>query len=149
MKHQLDQVLTEAEWQTLHAIRRETLFAPERRPGLVYDDNHPDDHAPDNLPYLLLADGRPIGLVRLDFRADVAVVRLVAIVPAFQRQGHGTVLDRLVVQIARGRNVRKLLVNAAADAVGFYEKLGWQRHAWDADELTGIAVDCVQMSKAI
>jgi len=149
MDFTLTPVATEADWQALHALRRATLFAPGRHPGIVYDDNHPDDHAPDHVPYLLLSDGAPIGMVRLDFRGETAVVRLVAITPNLQRQGHGSVLDRLVVEAARARGVRTLVVNSAPDAVGFYEKLGWHRHVWDAEELAGIAADCVQMRKAL
>jgi len=149
MNHELRPVASEADWQAMHTLRRTTLFSPERRPGFVYDDNHPDDRDPANIPYLLMADGRPIGMVRLDFRGDTAVVRLVAIAPDLQRQGHGTVLDRLVGDAARARGVRMLVVNSAPDAVGFYEKCGWTRHVWDAGELVGIAADCVQMRKAL
>ena len=149
MDYALTLVATEADWLALHELRRATLFAPGRHPGIVYDDNHPDDHAPGHVPYLLVADGACIGMVRLDFRGETAVVRLVAISPNLQRQGHGSVLDRLVVEVARARGVRMLVVNSAPDAVGFYEKLGWHRHVWDAEELAGIAADCVQMRKAL
>lgn len=149
MNYALTPVVTEADWQALHDLRRATLFAPGRHPGIVYDDNHPDDHAPDHVPYLLVTDGVPIGMVRLDFRGETAVVRLVAITPNLQRQGHGSVLDRLVVETARARGVRMLVVNSAPEAVGFYDKLGWHRQVWDAEELAGIAADCVQMRKAL
>lgn len=149
MDYELKPVVSDGEWQALHALRRATLFSPERRPRLFYDDNHPDDHAANHVPYLLMADGAPIGMVRLDFRGETAVVRLVAITPPLQRQGHGTQLDRLVVEAARARGVRTLLVNAADDAVGFYEKRGWRPHVWDAEELSGLAIACVQMRKAL
>ena len=45
--------------------------------------------------------------------------------------------------------LRELRVNAAPDAVGFYEGCGWQRNSWAPDELTGIAADCVQMTKPL
>ena len=149
MSYELRPVATEAEWQAMHALRRATLFSPERRPGFVYDDQHTDDRAADNVPYLLMTDGRPIGRVRLDFRGHAAVVRLVAIAPDLKRQGHGTVLDRLVAEAARARGVETLFVNSAPDAVGFYEECGWQVHVWDPAELVGIAVDCIQLRKAV
>ena len=42
-----------------------------------------------------------------------------------------------------------LTVNAAADAVGFYEKTGWRKQAWNPAELTGMARNAVQMQKEI
>lgn len=150
MDYELKPVTTEAEWQAMHHLRRTTLFSPDRSRRLpTYDENHPDDRAPDKVPYLLIADGAPIGMVRLDFRGPTAVVRLVAVATELTRQGHGTVLDRLVAETARARGVETLVVNSAPDAVGFYEKCGWQRHVWDADELVGSAADCVQMRKAL
>ena len=149
MDYALAPVTTDADWQAMHTLRRTTLFSPERRPGFVYDANHPDDRALENVPYLLIGNGTPIGMVRLDYRGETAVVRLVAIAPDLKRQGHGTVLDRLVAEAARARGVGTLVVNSAPDAVGFYEKCGWQRHVWDKDELVGLAADCVQMRKAL
>ncbi len=134
----------------MHAIRRATLFAPGRhKVPVVYDENHPHDLAAGHVPYLLMGDGEPIGVVRLDFDGDVATVRLVAITPALQRQGHGRALDRLVVEEARRRGVRQLRLNAAATAVGFYQKTDWSPQEWDSSELTGNAADCLQMVKAI
>lgn len=150
MAHELRAVATAADWAAMHAIRRATLFEPGRhKVAVVYDENHPHDHAEGHVPYLLTSQGEPIGVVRLDFRGEVAIVRLVAVIPARQRQGHGRALDRLVVAEARQRQVVQLRVNAAATAVQFYEKTGWARQEWDAAELTGIASDCVQMVKAI
>jgi hypothetical protein len=42
-----------------------------------------------------------------------------------------------------------LLVNAAPEAVGYYEKMGWAVYLWDAAELKGIAADCKQMAKPL
>lgn len=148
--YELRPVATAENWASLHAIRRATLFAPGRHPGVVYDENHPDDRAAGHTPYLLLLGGAPIGVARLDLRADATtVVRLVAIVPGRQRQGHGRALDRLLGDVARSAGARLLKVNAAPDAVGFYRKTGWQEATWDPSELVGLASDCVQMCKAL
>jgi hypothetical protein len=45
--------------------------------------------------------------------------------------------------------LKKLLVNAAPGAVGYYEKMGWRACAWDEAELTGIASECKQMTKPL
>lgn len=149
MTHELKQVTTPEDWAAMHAIRRAVLFTQERHPGIVYDENHPHDHAADHVPYLLLFEGQPIGCVRLDFEGEFATVRLVGIVEQLQRQGHGAALEQLVSDLARGLGARKLGLNSAPSAIGFYEKCGWTRETWDASELIGMASDCVQMVKPL
>jgi hypothetical protein len=149
MAYKLKQVMTDAEWAAMHALRRDVLFSPFRHAGIVYDENHPDDRNPRHIPFLLIADGRAVGITRLDLQGEVAVVRLVAIAATEQRSGHGRVMSQLVEGEALKRGVRLLRVNAAPDAVGFYEKTGWHLAAWDPGELTGIAADCVQMEKSL
>lgn len=147
---ELRAVQTDEEWAAMHDIRRRVLFAPGRHsPDIIYDENHPEDRADGNVPHLLMLEDVPIGVVRLDLRDTVAIVRLVAIEPAYQGQGHGSLMDELVTQKAWGLGVRQLRVNAARTAVGFYQKTGWQEAEWDAEELAGLAADCVQMVKDI
>ena len=149
MSYELRPVATPEERAAMHAIRRATLFKPGRHHGdVVYDDNHPHDRDPANQCFLLMLDGEPTGVVRLDPRgADGGVVRLVAIVPQGQGRGHGRAMSGLIDTEARSRGMRKLHVNAHGSAVGFYEKTGWSREIWDTGELVGIAAHCVQMTK--
>ncbi|MDB5542224.1 MAG: hypothetical protein JWQ89_3951 [Devosia sp.] len=149
MTHELKQVSSPEDWAAMHAIRRAVLFAPGRHPGIEYDEAHPHDLAANHIKFLLLLDGAPIGVVRLDLMGQVATVRLVAIVADRQRQGHGAVMEQLVTGFAWRLGVTTLRVNSAPDAVGFYEKRGWQREIWDPAELAGIAVNCVQMVKPL
>jgi GNAT superfamily N-acetyltransferase len=81
--------------------------------------------------------------------ASEDVVRLVAIVPELQGQGHGRALGRLIEAEARRRGMSRLMLNAHKEAVGFYERTGWRAEVWDAVELAGFAADCVQMVKAL
>jgi GNAT superfamily N-acetyltransferase len=146
----LRRVASEADRQAMHAIRRDTLFAPGRHADtVVYDENHPHDLAEGHVPYLLELDGRPIGVVRLDFHGEIAVVRLVGILTSEQGRGHGRILDQLAVEEARRHGVRLLRVNAANSAIGFYEKNGWRPEVWDPEEIVGIASKCTQMVKPI
>lgn len=148
MNHALRRVTTPYDWAAMHAIRRAELIHPGRH-AVAYDENHPDDRAAGNIPFLLLHRDRPIGVVRLDVRGDRGIVRLVAVIAPEQRRGHGRALSDLVDAEARRHGVTTLLVNAAADAVGFYEKTGWQRVAWDPAERKGLAADAVQMTKVL
>lgn len=93
---------------------------------------------------------RPIGAVRLDEAGPCSgVVRLVTIAPDVQRSGHGSMLSSLIEAYARRLGITTLLVNAAPDAVGFYEKMGWKKDIWDESELTGLAADCIRMTQEI
>jgi GNAT superfamily N-acetyltransferase len=144
----LKKVETAEDWRELHAIRRAVLFPPGRH-QFEYNEHHPDDRAEGNVPYLLLLDGAPIGVVRLDQRGSLGVVRLVAIRSERQREGHGRMLSDLIDGEALRLGITELRVNAAAEAVGYYEKTGWAQGSWDPTELTGVAETCVQMTKLL
>lgn len=148
MPYELRAVTSADDWRHLHAIRRAVLFAPGRH-DIAYDESHPDDRADGNQPYLLVLDGDAIGVARLDVRDELAVLRLVAIVDAAQGKGHGRAFSDLLDAEARRLGVAALRVNAAPDAVGYYEKTGWRRESWDARELAGLAASTVQMTKRL
>ena len=148
MSYELTLVAVTEDWETYHSIRRAELFEVRGRIG-VYDANHGDERVPDHFPLLLKWNDRGIGTTRLDVRAGLAVVRLVAITKSEQRKGHGRVLAARAEDFARGRAVTKLVVNAAATAVGFYERIGFVRETWDPAELVGWNADSVQMAKAL
>lgn len=149
MTYELRPVATAAEWAAMHDIRRATLFVAGRHGASVtYDENHPDDRDPANQCFLFLLDEHPIGVARLDRRGtDGGVVRLVAITPQSQGDGHGRVMSDMIDSAARARGMTHLFINAAPTATGFYEKTGWRMFSWNPAELTGIASRCVQMRK--
>ena len=138
-----------ADWQAFHDIREADLFRA-RHADVVYDRNHPDDFTPANRPLLFKRDGRPIGVIRLDaLGGGTGAVRLVAIAKAEQGRGLGRIMAGMCEDLARASGLHTLYVNAAPEALGFYEKTGWERFAWNPDELVSIAADCVQMRKRI
>lgn len=149
MAYELRELASPDDWEAMHRIRLQVLFTAERHPGLVYDRAHPHDIEPAHSKFVLMLDGAPIGTTRLDPRGEGGIVRLVAIVPHLQRQGHGSALEALLIDYARAHGMKRLWLNAARDAVGFYEKLGWSAEVWDEQELLTFARDCVQMTKPI
>jgi GNAT superfamily N-acetyltransferase len=150
MGYELRVVTSPEDWRAMHDIRRAELFGPGRHgDDFVYDENHPADRDPANVPYVLVLDGVPIGVTRLDRRGTLGVVRLVAIIRDKQREGHGRVLSELVEAEARRFGITRLQVNAHPNAVGYYERTGWKREEWDPAELVGIAAGGVQMVKGI
>jgi GNAT superfamily N-acetyltransferase len=147
MSYELTVVAASQDWEAYHSIRRVELFEARGRIG-VYDPNRADERAPNHFPLLLKWNGRGIGTTRLDDRGGgVAIVRLVAITRSEQHKGHGRVLAARTEDFARARGVTKLMVNAAATAIGFYERIGFVRECWDAAELVGWNADSVQMAK--
>jgi GNAT superfamily N-acetyltransferase len=111
-------------WRTYHDIRRRVLFEARGQFG-VYDDSRPDENAPGHHAKLLLEDGKPIGVVRIDIDGPQAVLRRVAICEDAQRRGHGRALVALAEHFAGGHGCRRLASHVAPDAVGFYEKCGF------------------------
>lgn len=149
MGYQLVKVSEPADWVHFHAIRRVELFEARGRFG-IYNDNHPHDYAAFAHPFLLKRDGQALGTVRLDlFDGGRAVVRLVAVTAAEQRRGHGRAMEELVTEQARALGAHTLLVNAAEDALGFYQKTGWEPFEWDPGELVNSPVSCIQMRKLL
>lgn len=58
-------------------------------------------------------------------------------------------MEALVTEEARALGVHTLLVNAVVDALGFYEKTGWEPFEWDPSELENSPLSCIQMRKLL
>ncbi len=137
------------DFQTYHNIRRQELFVARSR-GDIYDPTRVEERDRRNYPFLLKYRGHGIGTARLDVRPDgTAVIRLVAVTKSEQGKGHGRVLSEEVEAFAKSMGIKKMFVNAAPEAVGYYEKLGYTRDAWDPSELVGISSNSIQMSKML
>jgi N-acetylglutamate synthase-like GNAT family acetyltransferase len=149
VSHTLASPVTDADWRAFHEIREAVLWTARGKSG--YDRRHVDDYeVPANEPLLLKDGDRPVGVVRIDdFGNGTGAVRLVAVVTDVQGSGHGRALSNLWDARAREKGIRTLYVNAAPEAIGFYEKMGWERFVWDEAELAGIASDCIQMRKRL
>jgi N-acetylglutamate synthase-like GNAT family acetyltransferase len=148
MVYQLVHITSEADWDSYHTIRRDVLWTARGLTG--YDDNRPEEHLPKRYPLLLKLDGQAIGTTRLDDRGDrTGIVRLVAIRSDIQRRGHGTQLARMVDNFAIRLGLQMLFVNAAEDALGYYQKLGWEFFEWNIAERDSIAGRGRQMRKSL
>ncbi|WP_246085059.1 GNAT family N-acetyltransferase [Rhizobium glycinendophyticum] len=116
----------EIAWKAYHSIRRHVLF--ELRGRVDYDETLPDEFKSGHFPLLFSVGGRPVGTSRLDIASEedeMGTLRLVAILPEYQRQGIGRAMMDEVEKFAAARGLRQLNVNAAHDAVSFYQKIGW------------------------
>jgi GNAT superfamily N-acetyltransferase len=124
-EHELRIPSSEEDWEAYHAIRRKVLFENRGQFG-VYDEKHPDEHRQGNHPLLLLRDGEPIGVIRVDINGNQAIFRRVAIREDLQRSGHGRALLAQAESFARTQGCNHIRSEVAHDAVGFYERCGYK-----------------------
>ena len=125
MPSHLKRVESDGDWAAYHSIRKRVLWEDRGLSG--YDERHPDDRLAGNHPLLLMHDNAPVGTARLDAVGQhLGIVRLVAIESGLQRRGLGRLLMSQVESYARGLGLDRLEVNAARDAEGFYQRLGWE-----------------------
>lgn len=125
-QHNLKSPETREEWDQYHAIRRRVLWERRGKYG-VYDENHPDEDKPGHHAFLLMHRDDPVGVIRIDIEGERAIFRRVAVKEALQRAGHGRVLLALAEEFAREKGCNHLYSFVSPDAVGFYEKCGFQR----------------------
>jgi GNAT superfamily N-acetyltransferase len=128
---------TEAEWAAYHRIRRTVLFEARGRIG-AYDEHHPDERRPGNHPLLLLYDGEPVGVVRVDVDQGRATFRRVAVREDAQRLGHGRTLLALAEAFARTERCGVAQSYVDPGAVGFYERCGFARVSSEATAGTAV-----------
>jgi len=122
--HELVTPTSPREWQAYHDIRRRVLFEERGQFG-VYDENRPDEKAPNHYPKLLVHQAEPVGVVRIDIENDVAILRRVAIRTDVQRRGHGRTLLQLAQRFAEEAGCDRLASYVTPSAVGFYQSFGF------------------------
>ena len=126
MGHELRPPRTDEEWDAYHSIRERVLFEARGRFG-EYDRSHPDEHKAGNHPLLLIFEGKPIGVVRVDVAGDTAFFRRVAIKEALQRNNHGRTMLFLAERFARTQGCLRVCSDVDPDAVEFYRKVGYRQ----------------------
>jgi GNAT superfamily N-acetyltransferase len=102
--------------------------------------------APEHHPLLFWYGEQPIGTIRVDSLGNgFAALRLVAIDPVCQCQGHGLRLLEAAERFARGIGCQAAAVYATPDSAGFYARAGYDEEDWDDSCVGGI----VQMVKPL
>lgn len=139
--YRLTRPATPEDWTAYHEIRRRVAFEA----GEDTEDD-PDEFAPGHYPLLLLRDRQPVGTIRVDtINENDAALRLVAIDPVRQGEGHGRVLLREAESFARALGCRRAVVYATPEAAGFYAAAGYAEDEFDDSYFGGI----VQMVKPL
>lgn len=118
--------MSEDQWTSYHDIRRRILFEARGRCG-VYDDQHPDEFSPDNHPKILVLNNTVLGVIRIDCRDQNAILRRMAVDTPYQGKGYGYKLMTLSERFIYYRGLYEVLSYVAREAVGFYEKCGFEK----------------------
>lgn len=128
------------DWANFHEIQRTALFEQDVN---EYDPHYHDAcfQKPAQRSLLLLKwKGASVGVTTLDhFSDNSAATRGVAIATEFQGKGHGMALGKLTQEFARAEGVDTLCVNAGDHAVGYYQRLGFEKEIWNAKEYEGVS----------
>jgi GNAT superfamily N-acetyltransferase len=137
----------QVELAAMHDLRARVLFKGRGRSG--YDRHHPDDQSPDNHFMGFWQDGELVGTLRVDFLGDeTGALRLIAIEPRLQRRGIGGKMIAAAEQLISRAGRRRMVTNAAIDAVQFYSRLGYEEAHWD-DPGEGAGEPTVPMRKQL
>lgn len=140
-EYRLSRPSTPEEWSAYFGIRQAVAF--ENGEDASVD---PDELAPGHFPLLLRLGGTPIGTIRVDnLNENDAALRLVAIDPGRQGEGHGRALLREAEAFARDIGCRRAVVYATPEAAGFYAAAGYAEDDFDDNYFGGI----VQMVKPL
>ena len=141
VSYRLSRPASEEEWAAYYGIRRRVAFEA----GEDLEDD-PEEKAQDHFPLLLKRGALPIGTIRVDsLNNGDAALRLVAIDPAHQGEGHGRILLREAEGFARDIGCRRAVVYATPEAAGFYAAAGYNEDEFDDNYFGGI----VQMAKPL
>lgn len=139
--YRLSRPATAEDWAAYHIIRRLVAFEA----GEAIEDD-PDERAPGNFPLLLKLGRSAIGTIRVDSLSNGdAALRLVAVDPARQGEGHGRILLREAEAFAREIGCRRAVVYATPNSAGFYAAAGYAEDEFDDNYFGGI----VQMVKPL
>ncbi|RYE84307.1 MAG: GNAT family N-acetyltransferase [Myxococcales bacterium] len=122
-----------AAYEATVTLRSDVLRTPL---GLAFT---PEELAREHADHHLVGhdDGALVAcLVVTPLATGEAKVRQVAVAPDRQGQGVGAALSRFAEDFARQRGFRAITLHARATAVGFYERLGYQRTGEPFEEVT-------------
>jgi GNAT superfamily N-acetyltransferase len=134
--YRLDAPQCAQEWQAYHGIRRKVFHLP--RPD---EDTSPGTH-----PLLLWHEDQPVGAIQVDdLQNAAAALRLVAIDPAYQGDGHGRIMLERAEEFVKTLGCHKAVVYSTPEAAGFYAQAGYDEEDWDEVCMGGI----VQMLKKL
>jgi GNAT superfamily N-acetyltransferase len=113
-----------------HDLRRVELFA-RYSPDITYRSDIADEHAPQNLPHVLLLGREVIGTIRIDLiDRRRAGLRLITVKPGLRNGGIGGWMLARAEAVVWSYGRDSIVINAANPALPFYLRHGYRTGAW-------------------
>lgn len=114
---------TEKDFQQYYHLRWRIL----RKPWGQVEGSERDSNDESYYHIMAVINGNTVGVARLEFPDNgFAQLRYMAVDDAYQGNGIGREIVDHMEQYSKENNVHELFLNARENAVGFYEKLGYQ-----------------------
>lgn len=123
---------TESEWAAYHSIRERGFYVPL---GLVemfgpYDPGFPDQFRADYTPLVMIRNGIVVATMGFqDIGDGIGQIRAVAVEPACQRRGYGSVMLSMAEDWARRHGFQRIWIRAHETAVMFYARCAYTHGA--------------------
>ncbi len=115
-------VSTDSEYESVLAIRREVFIEEQNVP----EDIEIDEYETTSDHFLVLVDDEPAGCGRMRIKDSYAKFERIATLKEFRGQGIGRELMKFMMNHANVKFPHALpYMHSQADAVPFYQKLGW------------------------
>ena len=113
----------DADYAVALEIRKRVFVGEQKVPESI----EIDEHEATSTHFVLRIDGRPAATGRLRTKDGLAKFERVATLPEFRGRGVGRVLMSAMQSHAASRWPNLIpTMHAQTDAIGFYERLGWQ-----------------------
>ncbi len=135
------------------------IAAIEARGPDAYDDEQvaawatkddPDYHVAEDGYHVVVAEDEADGVVGFGcLVVDEPEVRAVYVHPGRDRQGVGTALLAALEATAQDRGIDRLRLWASLNAVGFYERHGYEEVETVTLDKRGVPFDCVEMARRL
>ncbi len=114
-------VKTEEQMQDAYAIRR-IVFIDEQQ---VPEEEEIDQYEKDATHVVLYEDNQPIGAGRFRSLDGIGKIERICVLKEFRNKGAGKVIMDKMEEIAKGKGVSKLKLNAQTHAEKFYLNIGY------------------------
>ncbi|MFC3884449.1 GNAT family N-acetyltransferase [Bacillus songklensis] len=115
-------VATEQELQDAFYVRKQ-VFVEEQQVPLEEEIDQFEDEA---VHVVLYDEQQPVGAGRFRVVDGYGKVERICVMPSHRKSGAGKIIMMEMENLAHGKDLHKLKLNAQTHAEGFYEKLGYK-----------------------